>query len=1122
MVASDQTSFYASKLSGRTWASVVSGDGDGNEVGALSFVNDFDTSSQSLAGKSECCDVDRADDLEGERIGVEEAVKEIEEDSVGKFENVSVDVVDENLVSYETEKDEIEVRESENEVKGLEEAVKKITEDGVGKFEFVSVDVEEKEVVDETLVSYVIEKEEIGDRESENEVKGVEEVVSEDGTKEEKCWFSDKVDDEDNIDQVVEEEAVKLRNFIVDLLTTESLHVDVVDKTPLNNQETIYTREISAEDMEIESSREGVVGVDGSESDEETEGMILGSSKSGEQFLEELEKVSSGIQAQSDETNIPNHHVDRIDGQIFTDSDEEVDTNDDGKEKTFDSAALAAFLKAATSGSSDGGNCSISQDVMKLFSMEHPAGLGSSLRFVQSAAPLPNHSNIFPSLKVQMGGESENNLSEEEKHKLEKLQSMRVKYLRLVHRLGQSVETSIAAQVLYDLAFLTLRHSGQSFSLDAAKKMAMDSEAKGKDLNFSLNILVLGKSGVGKSATINSILGDQKASIHAFQPSTTSVLEISGTVDGVKITIIDTPGLKSSAMDQSANSKMLSSVKKIMKKCPPDVVLYVDRLDAQNRGLDNMPLLRTITASLGTSILKNAIVVLTHAGCAPPDGPYGTPLSYDVFVEQCSHIVQQSIGHAVGDLRLINPRLLNEVSLVENHSLCRKNRKGVKVLPNGQTWRLQLLLLCYSKKVISDARSLLKPPEALDHRKLFGFQVPALPLPNLLSWLLQSRAHPKLPADQSGDSVDSDIEIDVSDSEQEDGEDDEYEQLPPFKPLRKTQLAKLSKEQRKAYFDEYDYRVKLLQKKQWREELRRMREIKKNGKKKVTESEYGYPEEEEAPPALAPVVLPDVVLPPSFDSDHSAYRYRCLEPTSKLITKSVLNPQGWDHDCGLDCVIAERSLAIANRFPAAVSVQVTKDKKEFNIHLDSSICAKHGDSGSTMAGLVIEGSEQLMYTLKGETKFKNSRRNEMTLGGLVTFFGGKIPSGLKLEKQIALGKRVVLVGNAGTTRSQGDSAYEGNLEVRLREADFPIGQNQSHMGVSLKKSKDDLTVTANVRHQVSVGRQTKVTAFASLDSKRNGRLTVRTSSSDQLQIAVMALLPLAISIYKRIFGSGDN
>ncbi|XP_010552847.1 PREDICTED: translocase of chloroplast 159, chloroplastic-like, partial [Tarenaya hassleriana] len=252
-------------------------------------------------------------------------------------------------------------------------------------------------------------------------------------------------------------------------------------------------------------------------------------------------------------------------------------------------------------------------------------------------------------------------------------------------------------------------------------------------------ILALGKAGVGKSATINSILGDQKASIDAFRPSTTSVREISGTVGGVKITVIDTPGLKSSAMDQSTNSKLLSSVKKVTKKCPPDIVLYVDRLDAQNRDLNNLPLLRTITANLGSSIWKNAIVTLTHAASAPPDGPSGTPLSYDVFVAQCSHIVQQSIGQAVGDLRLMNPSLMNPVSLVENHPLCRKNRDGEKVLPNGQTWRPQLLLLCYSLKILSEANSLLKPQEPLDHRKLFGFRVRSPPLPYLLSWLLQSR-----------------------------------------------------------------------------------------------------------------------------------------------------------------------------------------------------------------------------------------------------------------------------------------------------------------------------------------------------------------------------------------------
>lgn len=296
-----------------------------------------------------------------------------------------------------------------------------------------------------------------------------------------------------------------------------------------------------------------------------------------------------------------------------------------------------------------------------------------------------------------------------------------------------------------------------------------------------------------------------------------------------------------------------------------------------------------------------------------------------------------------------------------------------------------------------------------------------------------------------------------------------------------------------------------------------MREMKKKGKNIA-----GEEEEEAPPPASPPVSLPDMVLPTSFDSDDSAYRYRSLEPTSKFLTKSLLELRGWDHDCGYDSVIAEYSHAIAKRFPAAVFVNMTKDKKEFNINLDSSVCAKHGDNGSTMAGLVIRdvtSGEQLMYVVKGETKFKNLRKNKTTLGGSLIFFKGNIATCVKLEDQITLGKRLVLVGNAGTIRSKEESAYETNLEVRLREADFPIGQNQYALGLSLTKSKEDLTLKGNLRSQISIGRQTKVAAFANLDNTMTRQFTVRTSSSDQLQIAIMAIAPIAMSIYKRIIRS---
>lgn len=890
---------------------------------------------------------------------------------------------------------------------------------------------------------------------------------------------------------------------------------------------SILSQEIKLEAEDGEKHHSDVEDqIEGSATDGETDGMIFGSSEAAKQFLEELER-GSGAGSRSGAESFHDHSL-RMDGQIATDSDEEVDTDEEGDGKElFDSAALAALLKAATGGESDGSSITItSQDGSRLFSVERPAGLGSSLPSVKPA-PRQNRPNLFAPSDLTMGGESENNLSEEEKKKLEKLQQIRVKFLRLVQRLGVSPEESIAAQVLYRMALLAGRQTGQLFSLETAKRTALLLEAEGKDdLSFSLNILVLGKSGVGKSAMINSIFGEERTPIDAFGPATTTVKEIVGTVDGVEIRVFDTPGLKSSASEQGINRRMLSSVKKFTKKCPPDIVLYVDRLDAQTRDLNDLPLLRTITSSLGSSIWKSAIITLTHAASAPPDGPSGSPMRYDAFVAQRSHVVQQSIGQAVGDIRLMNPSLMmTPVSLVENHPSCRKNREGQKILPNGLSWRPQLLLLSYSMKILSEVSNLSKPQDVFDHKKLFGFRTRSPPLPYLLSWLLQSRTHPKLSADQGGDNGDSDIDLDdLSDSDQEE-EEDEYDQLPPFKPLRKSQIAKLSKEQKKAYFEEYEYRVKFLQKKQWREELKRMREMKKKGK--VNAQDYGYDGEddpENGSPAAVPVALPDMALPPSFDSDTPAYRYRFLEPISQFVTRPVLDTHGWDHDYGYDGVNLEHSLAIANQFPAAFTVQITKDKKEFNLHLDSAVSAKHGENGSSMAGFDIQNiGKQLAYIVRGETKFKNFKKNKTTAGVSVTFLGENVSTGVKVEDQISLGKRLVLVGSTGTVRSQGDSAYGANLEVRLREADYPIGQDQSSLGLSLVKWRGDLALGANFQSQISIGRSYKVAVRAGLNNKLSGQITVRTSSSDQLQLALVAILPIVRSIYKTIWpGASEN
>lgn len=864
----------------------------------------------------------------------------------------------------------------------------------------------------------------------------------------------------------------------------------------------------------------------GNEADEDDDGAnsdtsparvaILESSEAAKQIMKELAEGSSrgSVSGSRDFTE-------SMDGQIMLDDSEDDDDDDeeDGDEKGFDSAALAALLKAATGGSSDGNITVASQDGSRIFTMDRPAGLGSSATSLRPTAPRqPARPNPFSPSELAVTADPTEEMTEEEKKLHDKVELIRVKFLRLVYRLGATPEETVAAQVLYRLSLAEgIRHGRQTnraFSLDNARRKALLLEAEGKeDLDFSCNILVLGKVGVGKSATINSIFGEEKTRTDAFSSATTNVREIVGVVDGVKIRIIDTPGLRPNVMDQGSNRKVLSAVKKFTKKCPPDIVLYVDRLDSLSRDLNDLPLLKTITAVLGSSIWFNAIVALTHAASAPPEGLNGAPMTYEVLMAQRSHIIQQSIRQAAGDMRLMNP-----VALVENHPSCRRNREGQKVLPNGQSWRHQMLLLCYSSKILSEANSLLKLQDP-NPGKLFGFRFRSPPLPFLLSSLLQSRAHPKLSAEQGGNEGDSDIELDDYSDVEQDDEEEEYDQLPPFKPLTKAQLLRLTKEQKNAYFDEYDYRVKLLQKKQWKDEIRRLKEMKKRGKTDL-DDDYGYANiagenDQDPPPENVSVPLPDMVLPPSFDCDNPTYRYRFLEPTSTVLARPVLDAHGWDHDCGYDGVSVEETLAILNRFPANVAVQVTKDKKEFSIHLDSSIAAKHGDNASSLAGFDIQTvGRQLAYILRGETKIKNIKKNKTTGGFSVTFLGDIVATGLKVEDQLSLGKRLSLVASTGMMKAQGDTAYGANLEARLKDKDYPIGQSLSTLGLSLMKWRRDLALGANLQSQFSIGRGSKMAVRLGLNNKLSGQITVRTSTSEQVQIALIGLVPVLASIYR--------
>ncbi|RCV43918.1 hypothetical protein SETIT_9G333000v2 [Setaria italica] len=789
--------------------------------------------------------------------------------------------------------------------------------------------------------------------------------------------------------------------------------------------------------------------------------------------------------------------VEELDG--LSSSDDENTATSAPPAQSTSSSSTPAQSNSAVSGRSNGPSLP-----------SRPAGLGSSSSLLQPPARPVQQVRFNGSASLATESAEDDGDGNDEIH--EKLQMIRVKFLRLAHRFGQTPHNMVVSQVLYRLGLaeqLRRTTANGSFSFDRAREMAERLEAAGNEpLDFSCTILVLGKTGVGKSATINSIFDDTRLDTNAFDFSTRKVQEVVGTVEGIRVKVIDTPGLSCSSLEQHHNQKVLNSVKRLISKNPPDIVLYFDRLDMQSRDNGDVPLLQTITKVFGASVWFNAIVVLTHAASAPPDGLNGIPLSYEMFVTQRSHVVQQAIRQAAGDIRLMNP-----VSLVENHAACRTNRAGQRVLPNGQVWKPQLLLLCFASKVLAEANVLLKLQDSNPVGKLSRTRIP--PLPFLLSSLLQSRAPLKLPEEQFGD--DDDLEDDSADDCDSD-DDSDYDDLPPFKRLTKAQLSKLNKAQQKAYLEELDYREKLFYRKQLKEERMRRKLMKKMAAEASTRAnDFNNSNSEDDPntPTNVAVPMPDMVLPSSFDSDNPSHRYRFLDTPSEWLVRPVLETQGWDHDVGYEGLNVERLFAVKGKVPLSISGQLTKDKKDCSMQMEVASSVKHAEGKTTSLGLDLQSvGKDMAYTIRGESRFKNFRRNNTAAGISATLLGDSVSAGVKIEDKLIVNKQLRVLVGGGAMSGRGDVAYGGRLEATLRDKDYPIGRMLSTLALSVVDWHGDLAIGCNIQSQIPAGRASNLVGHANLSNKGTGQVGIRLNSSEHLELALVALVPIFQNIRK--------